>query len=74
VGPYHTNTAEGFRLAQKILMGRSKDMKQIVMITDGKPSALTLPGGQIYKNAIRLDPLVLKATYARWPRAGGRGS
>lgn len=62
VGPYHTNTAEGLRLAQKILARQRKDMKQIVMITDGKPSALTLPGGRVYKNAFGLDPLVLGET------------
>ncbi len=62
VGPYHTNTAEGLRLAQKLLARQHKDMKQIVMITDGKPSAITLPGGRIYKNAYGLDPLVLGET------------
>jgi Ca-activated chloride channel homolog len=62
VGPYHTNTAEGLRLAQKILARQRKEMKQIVMITDGKPSAITLPGGRIYKNAYGLDPLVLGET------------
>ncbi|SRR5690554_121308 len=62
VGPYHTNTAEGLRLAQKILKRESKDMKQIVMITDGKPSAITLPDGRVYRNAYGLDPLVLGET------------
>lgn len=62
VGPYHTNTAEGLRLAQRLLARQRKDMKQIVMITDGKPSAITVPGGRIYKNAYGLDPLVLGAT------------
>lgn len=62
VGPYHTNTAEGLRLAQKILKRQSKDMKQIVMITDGKPSAITLPDGRVYRNAYGLDPLVLGET------------
>lgn len=62
VGPYHTNTAEGLRLARKILAKQNKDMKQIVMITDGKPSAITLPGGRVYKNAYGLDPLVLGET------------
>ncbi len=62
VGPYHTNTAEGLRLAQKILARQRQEMKQIVMITDGKPSAITLPGGRIYKNAYGLDPLVLGET------------
>jgi len=39
VGPYHTNTAEGLKLARRILNGQRKDMKQIVMVTDGKPTA-----------------------------------
>lgn len=62
VGPYHTNTAEGLRLAQKILKRQNKDMKQIVMITDGKPSAITLPNGRVYKNSYGLDPVVLGET------------
>jgi Ca-activated chloride channel family protein len=62
VGPYYTNTREGLRLAQRILDRQHKDMKQIVMITDGKPSALTLEDGRIYKNAFGLDPLVVSQT------------
>ena len=62
VGPYYTNTREGLRVAQRILDRQKKDMKQIVMITDGKPSALTLPDGRIYKNAFGLDPLVISET------------
>jgi Ca-activated chloride channel family protein len=62
VGPFYTNTREGLRLAQRILARQRKDMKQIVMITDGKPSALTLPDGKIYKNAFGLDPLVVSET------------
>lgn len=62
VGPYYTNTREGLRLAHRILDRQRKDMKQIVMITDGKPSALTLPDGRIYKNAFGLDPLVVNET------------
>jgi Ca-activated chloride channel family protein len=62
VGPYYTNTREGLRLAQRILERQRKDMKQIVMITDGKPSALTLEDGRIYKNAFGLDPLVVSQT------------
>jgi len=62
VGPYYTNTREGLRLAQRILARQHKDMKQIVMITDGKPSALTLDDGRIYKNAFGLDPLVVSET------------
>jgi Ca-activated chloride channel family protein len=62
VGPYYTNTREGLRLAQRILQRQRKDMRQIVMITDGKPSALTLEDGRIYKNAFGLDPLVVSQT------------
>ena len=62
VGPYYTNTREGLRLAQRLLSRQKKDMRQIVMITDGKPSALTLDDGRIYKNAFGLDPLVVAET------------
>jgi Ca-activated chloride channel family protein len=62
VGPWHTNTREGLRVAQRVLARQRKDMKQIVMITDGKPSALTLADGRIYKNAYGLDPLVVSET------------
>jgi Ca-activated chloride channel family protein len=62
VGPFYTNTREGLRVAQRILARQRKDMKQIVMITDGKPSALTMPDGRIYKNAYGLDPLVVSET------------
>jgi Ca-activated chloride channel homolog len=62
VGPYYTNTREGLRVAQRILKAQRKDMKQIVMITDGKPSALTLEDGRIYRNAFGLDPLVISET------------
>lgn len=62
VGPYHTNTAEGLRTARTLLARSRTEMRQIVMITDGKPSAITLPGGRVYKNAYGLDPLVLGET------------
>ncbi len=42
VGPYHTNTAEGLRLARRLLQAQRKEMKQIVMVTDGKPTACFL--------------------------------
>jgi Ca-activated chloride channel family protein len=73
VGPYYTNTREGLRVAQRILQRQRKDMKQIIMITDGKPSALTLEDGRIYKNAFGLDPLVVSQTLeevSRCKRAG----
>jgi Ca-activated chloride channel homolog len=62
VGPYYTNTREGLRMARRILDRTRKDMKQIIMITDGKPSALTQPDGRIYKNAFGLDPFVVSET------------
>ncbi|MEZ4586847.1 MAG: VWA domain-containing protein [Gemmatimonadales bacterium] len=64
VGPFHTNTAEGLKLARRLLQAQKKDMKQIVMITDGKPSAMTLPDGRIYFNSMGLAPEILKATFA----------
>ncbi len=73
VGPFYTNTRDGLILAQKILAAERKDMKQIIMITDGKPSALTLDDGRIYKNPMGLDPLVLSRTLeevGRCKRAG----
>jgi Ca-activated chloride channel family protein len=73
VGPYYTNTREGLRLAQKILSRQRKDMRQIVMITDGKPSALTLEDGRIYKNSFGLDPLVVSETLLEVARCRRNG-
>jgi Ca-activated chloride channel homolog len=64
VGPYYTNTREGLRMARRILDRERKDMRQIVMITDGKPSAITRPDGQVYKNAFGLDPFIVGETLA----------
>ena len=64
VGPYYTNTRDGLILAQRILLQEKKDMRQIVMITDGKPSALTRPDGKIYRNAFGLDPFIVSETFA----------
>ena len=64
VGPYYTNTREGLRLGRRLLERQQKDMRQIVMITDGKPSALTQPDGRIYRNAFGLDPLIIRETFA----------
>ena len=63
VGPYHTNTAEGLKLSRRILLAQKKDMRQIIMITDGKPSALTMPDGRVYINSMGLDPHIIKQTY-----------
>jgi len=64
VGPYYTNTREGLRLARRLLERERKDMRQIVMITDGKPSALTRPDGRIYRNAFGLDPFIVSETFS----------
>jgi Ca-activated chloride channel family protein len=73
VGPYYTNTRDGLILAQRILNQEKKDMKQIIMITDGKPSALTLDDGRIYKNAFGLDPLVISRTMEEVSRCKRQG-
>ncbi len=64
VGPFYTNTREGLRLARRLLERQRKDMRQIVMITDGKPSAITRADGHIYKNAFGLDPYIVSETFA----------
>ena len=64
VGPYYTNTRAGLRLARRLLERQPKDMRQIIMITDGKPSALTRPDGRIYRNAFGLDPFIVSETFA----------
>ena len=63
VGPYHTNTAEGLETARRLLGAQKKDMRQIIMITDGKPSAVTLPDGRVYTNSGGLDPHILERTF-----------
>ena len=75
VGPYHTNTAEGLRLSRRLLQAQRKEMKQIVMVTDGKPTAcfigdsastkFTTPGPKrrLYKNSMGGDPFVMSETF-----------
>ncbi len=73
VGPFYTNTRDGLILAQRLLNQEKKDMKQIVMITDGKPSALTLEDGRMYRNAFGLDPLVISRTLEEVSRCKKQG-
>jgi Ca-activated chloride channel homolog len=61
VGPYHTNTRAGLELAQRILRRRKHGNKQIFMITDGKPSALT-ENGRLYTNSFGLDMKIVNRT------------
>jgi Ca-activated chloride channel family protein len=75
VGPYHTNTAEGLRLSRRLLQAQRKEMKQIVMVTDGKPTACFVQTSQrqaaknanstrrLYKNSMGGDPLVMSETF-----------
>ena len=60
-GPYHTNTRAGLDLAMKVLAGKRQVNKQVFMITDGKPSAIT-ENGMIYKNPFGLDPKIVNQT------------
>src|SRR6202050_796663 len=73
VGPYYTNTRDGLILAQRLLSQERKDMRQIVMITDDKPSCLTLEDGRLYKNAFGLDPLVISRTLEEVNRCKKQG-
>jgi len=77
VGPYHTNTAEGLRLSRRLLQAQRKEMKQILMVTDGKPTACyvgqslssarsdknTGAARRLYKNSMGGDPLVMSETF-----------
>ncbi|MDA8692947.1 VWA domain-containing protein [Saprospiraceae bacterium] len=61
VGPYHTNTVAGLELAMNILRRRKNPNKQIMMITDGKPTCIK-KGRKYYKNAFGLDRMILNRT------------
>ena len=56
VGPYHTNTREGLKLARRLLQAQRKDMKQIVMVTDGKPTACFVEGAVTHPSGFRWAP------------------
>lgn len=72
VGPYHTNTADGLRLAREILRKRRAANRRILMITDGKPSCI-FDKGRLYKNSNGLDPLVIERTLAEGRRCFREG-
>ena len=63
VGPYHTNTVAGLQLAMDMLSKKKNNNKQILMITDGKPSCLKMPDGSYYKNSAGLDQKIVKKCY-----------
>ena len=58
VGPYHTNTVAGLELAMDILRRHKNKNKQILMITDGKPTCLK-EGLRYYKNSFGLDSKII---------------
>jgi uncharacterized protein with von Willebrand factor type A (vWA) domain len=61
VGPYHTNTRAGLQRARRILARRKHGNKQVIMITDGKPSCMWEEGA-LYKNPFGLDPRIVNRT------------
>jgi len=61
VGPYHTNTVAGLELAMDLLRKRKNPNKQIMMITDGKPTCIK-KGKNYYKNAFGIDRKILNRT------------
>lgn len=60
-GPFHTNTREALQVSRALLQRHKQPNKQIFLITDGKPSAIT-EGGQIYKNPFGLDMKIVNRT------------
>jgi anti-anti-sigma regulatory factor len=53
--------ADGLKLARKLLRAEKKDMQQIIMITDGKPTCIR-KGKNYYKNAFGLDRKIVNRT------------
>ena len=62
VGPFHTNTRAALQLGRELLRKSKRSNRQIIMITDGKPSALTERNGEIYKNPFGLDRRIVSKT------------
>ena len=60
-GPFHTNTREALQLSRTLLQRHKQPNKQIFLITDGKPSAIT-EGGKVYKNPFGLDLKIVNRT------------
>ena len=72
-GPFHTNTCEVLRRAADILVKRRQPNKRVILITDGKPTALFTPKGLMINSSPGLDPRIVTATLnqaARFPRLG----
>ncbi|MHC5052991.1 MAG: VWA domain-containing protein, partial [Planctomycetota bacterium] len=71
-GPFHTNTRAGLITAQEILKRKRSANRQIIMITDGKPSAIH-EEGRLYKNPYGLDPKVVARTLDEAGRCRRKG-
>jgi Ca-activated chloride channel family protein len=71
VGPYHTNTAEGLRLARRLLQAQRKDMKQIVMVTDGKPTACFIESNSRAESGLAATGSTSAAAKRQQRNAGG---
>jgi uncharacterized protein with von Willebrand factor type A (vWA) domain len=62
VGPEHTNTQEGLELSRKLLSREGGTNKQIIMITDGRPTAARI-NGRLFIHTWGLHPAILEETY-----------
>jgi uncharacterized protein with von Willebrand factor type A (vWA) domain len=62
VGPEHTNTQEGLELSRKLLSKEHDSNKQIIMITDGRPTAARIHG-RTFIHTWGLHPAILQETY-----------
>jgi uncharacterized protein with von Willebrand factor type A (vWA) domain len=71
-GPFHTNTRAGLLAAQEILKRRKATNRSIIMLTDGKPSAIH-EDGAIYKNPFGLDRKVVAKTLEEAGRCRRKG-
>lgn len=62
VGPYHTNTRAALQAARRLLRRRKHANKQVILITDGKPTVIADDEGAIYRNTFGLDPKIVSKT------------
>jgi len=62
VGPFHTNTRAALQSARSLLRRRKHSNKQVILITDGKPTVITDEEGVVYRNTFGLDPRIVNKT------------
>lgn len=63
VGPFHTNTRAALQVARRILHRKKHANKQVILITDGKPTLITDEEGVVYRNSFGLDPKIMNKTF-----------